>query len=59
MSTHMTVEAVPVRVGLGLGRESSLLAVRSKQTVAVILEKSMDVEVACILERTVKQSDVT
>ena len=51
----MTVQSVPVRVGLGLRFQSCLLAVGSQQSVAVVLQQGLDVQVARFLQRTVQQ----
>ena len=58
VTAHMSVQPVPVGVGLGLWLQPRLLAVGSQQAVAVVLEKCLDVQVAGGLQRAVKQGHV-
>ena len=46
VSAHVSVETVPVGIGLGFGGESRLFAERCHEPVAVVLQEGFDVEVA-------------
>ena len=59
MTTHMAIESVPVRIGLFLRSQTCLLEIRCQQTVAVVLQQRLDVQVAGLLQRTVEQGDIT
>ena len=59
VATHMSVQPVPVGIGLRLGFQTGLLAIGSQQPVTVILQQRPHVQVACLLERTVEQGDIT
>ena len=55
VTPHMAVQPVPVGIGLGLRRQACLLIIRCQQAVAVVLQQRLDVQVACLLQRTVQQ----
>ena len=59
VAADVAVKSVPVRIRLGLRLESGLLAVRGEQSVGVILEKRLDVEVAGMFQHAVEQCYVT
>ena len=59
VTAHMAVESLPIGIGLGFRLEPGLLAIGREQTVAVILQQRLDVQVARLLQRTVKQGDIT
>ena len=58
VAAYMSVETVPVRIGLALGGESGFLQIRCQQTVAIVLKEHLDVQVAGLLQGTVKQGDI-
>ena len=58
MPGHVAVQAVPVGIGRRLGLQARLLAVRGQQAVDVVFEQGVDIQVACVLERTVQQDHV-
>ena len=58
VSSHVSVEAVPVRIG-GLSRfKPGFLAIGSEHSIAVIFQKCFDVQVTSFFQRTVEQLDV-
>ena len=59
VTTHVSVQAIPVWIGLGLGFQTCLLAIGCQQTVAVILQKGFDIQVTGMLQRSFEQSYVT
>ena len=59
VTAHVSVQSVPVRVRLAFRRQSGLLQIGSQQTVVIILQQHADIQVACLLQRTVQQGDVT
>ena len=58
VASHVSVESVPVGIGLRLRLQSGLFAVGSQQTVTVVFQQGLDVQVACMFQRTVKQGDI-
>jgi hypothetical protein len=58
VTAYVAVKTVPVRESLCLFRKTSLLAVRSQDTVNIILKEHVDVKVASMLQRTVEKGDV-
>ena len=58
VTTHMTVQSVPVRIGLGTRLQSRFLAVGCQQTVTVVLQQCPYVQVSRFLQRTIQESDV-
>ena len=59
VTTNMTVKTIPVRIRLPFGGKTCLLEVRCQQSVAVILQQCLDIQVAGLLQRTVEQRHVT
>lgn len=54
MTSYVTVQSVPVRIGLGFGFQTSLFSEGCQQTIAVILQESLDVEVTGVLQWAVE-----
>ena len=59
VATHVTVQSCPVRIQLTLRRQSGFLQEGCQQSVVVVLQQHLYVQVACLLQRTVQQCDVT
>ena len=59
VSAHVTVKPVPVGVGLGFWRQSGLFQIGCQQTVIVVLQKGLDVQIASLLQRSVQECHVT
>ena len=59
MAAHVSVESVPVRIRLSFRRQSRFFEIRCQQSVAVILQQRLDVQVAGLLQRTVEQLHIT
>ena len=53
VSTHVSVQSVPVGIAFGFQFQSSFLAIGCHQSVAIVLQKCLDVEVTSMLERTI------
>ena len=58
MPSYVAVKAVPVRIWLLARLQSRLFAIRGEQSVAVILQKCMQVGLLRVQERTVQQGYV-
>ena len=58
VAAHMAVQSCPVRIQLALRLETGLLQERCQQAVVVVLQQHLDVQVAGLLQGTVKQGDI-
>ena len=54
VTTHVSVEPVPVGIGFGTRLQSCLFTVGSQQAVAIVLQQRLDIQVACMFQRTVE-----
>ena len=58
VTSHMTIKTIPVRIGLRLRSEASLFEIWRQQTVAIILQQRLDIQVTRRLQRTFQQGDI-
>ena len=58
VTSHVSVQTVPVGIGFGLRRQSGLFVIGCQQTVAVVLQQRLDIQVARLLQRTVRQDHI-
>ena len=59
VTTHVSVQAIPVWIGLGFRFQTSLFSEGCQQTVAIVLQESLDVKVTGMLQWAVEQRYVT
>ena len=54
VSTHVTIQSVPIGIRLPLRCQSGLLEIRCQQPIVVVLHQHTDIQVASLLQRSVK-----
>ena len=59
MATYMTVKTIPVGIAFRFWSQSCFLEIRSQQTVAVVLQQCLDVQVTSFFQGTFEQGYIT
>jgi hypothetical protein len=57
--SDVSVEPIPVRKTSALGSEPGFLSKWRQQTINIILQKDLKIQITGVLEWSVKQSDIT